>query len=106
MLASVALHECLPVLVVADRPATSASPLLQRFAAGECAWFVLQHVQVVLQVEDLLMAVVRAHVASDAATLVPDLDAGWRQLHLDRHPGVNGAEYAFVLALTRRLSSR
>jgi hypothetical protein len=53
-----ALHQCLPVLVVADRPASSASPLLQRFAAGERARFVFQYVQVMLQIEDLLMAVV------------------------------------------------
>src|SRR5215471_21668937 len=71
VLASMALHECLPVLVVADRPASSAAPLLQWFAAGECARFVLEYVQVMLQLEDLLMAVVRAHMACDAVTLVP-----------------------------------
>jgi hypothetical protein len=88
--ASVALHQCLPVLVVADRPASSASPLLEWFAAGECARFALQHVHVVLEVEDLLMALVRARVTCHAAALVPDLDAGWR--HRLRRPAAEREE--------------
>src|SRR5579859_527040 len=87
VLPSVALHERLPVLVVVGRPASSASPLLQRFAAGERARLVLEYVQVVLQVEDLLVTVVRAGVACDTVALVPDLNVGRCQLDLDRRAG-------------------
>src|SRR5207244_4586845 len=45
-----------------------------------------EHVEVVLEIEDLLMAVVRARMASDTASLVPDLDDGRRQLDLDGRP--------------------
>src|SRR5205823_14697870 len=65
-------------------PASSTPPLLEGFAASERARLVLEHVQVVVQVEDLLMPLVRARVARNAASLVPDLDRGWRQLDLDR----------------------
>ena len=53
ILASMPLHQPVPEQVVAHGPATSSTPLLQRFAAGEGARLVLEHVQVVLQVEHL-----------------------------------------------------
>src|SRR5712691_5347271 len=74
ILAPMPLHQPVPELVVAVGPASSSTPLVQRFAAGEGAWLVLEHVQVVLQVEDLLMTTVRAGMTCDAAALVPDLD--------------------------------
>src|SRR5262249_55622201 len=78
-LTPLAVHKCLPHTVVARRPASSLTPLLEWLAASERTWLALEHVQVVLQVEQLLVPSVRARVASDAAALVPDLDAGRRQ---------------------------
>src|SRR6266542_3107463 len=74
VLTSMTLVQPVPELVVAVGPASSSTPLVQRFAAGERAWLVLEHVQVVLQVEHLLVTTVRAGVTCDAAPLVPDLD--------------------------------
>jgi hypothetical protein len=74
VLTSMALHQPVPKLVVADWPASGSTPLLQGFAAGECARLVLEHVQVVFEVEDLLVTAVRALMTCDAAALVPDLD--------------------------------
>src|SRR6266487_3538690 len=74
VLAAMTFHQAVPELVVAHRPAPSSTPLLQRFAADECARLVLEHVQVVLQVEYLLATTVRAGVTCDAAALIPDLD--------------------------------
>src|SRR5579859_3207890 len=68
------LYQPVPELVVAHWPAASSTPLLQGFAAGECARLVLEYVQVVFEVEDVLVTTVGALVTRDAAALVPDLD--------------------------------
>src|SRR4051812_24183970 len=67
-LPTLALHERLPQTVVARRPAPRLTPLLQRLAARECAWLTLEHVEVVLQVKDLLVPSIRARVACLAST--------------------------------------
>src|SRR5712692_2248255 len=74
ILAPMPFHQPVPELVVAVGPASSSTPLVQGFAAGECAWLVLEHVQVVLEVEYLLVTTVRASVTCDAVARVPDLD--------------------------------
>src|SRR5579859_915197 len=68
------LYQPVPELVVAHWPAASSTPLLQGFAAGECARLVLEYVQVVFEVEDVLVTTVGALVTRDAVALVPDLD--------------------------------
>src|SRR2546425_5533402 len=73
ILAPMPLHQPGPELVVAVRPASRSTPLVQRFAAGEGARLVLEHVQIVFKVEYLLITTVRAGVTCDAAALVPDL---------------------------------
>src|SRR6266852_6550347 len=65
------LHQPGPELVVAVRPATSSTPLLQRLAAGEGARLVLEHVQVVFEVEHVLIPAVAAGMTCDAAAFVP-----------------------------------
>src|SRR6266566_891920 len=76
------LHQPAPELVVADGPASGSTPLLQGFAAGEGARLVLEHVQVVFEVEDVLVTTVGALVTRDAAALVPDLDRRRGELDL------------------------
>ena len=83
-LAPVALDQRLPEAVVARRPAAELAPLLQRLAPGERAGLALQHVEVVLEVQDLLVAAVAALVAGDPLALVPDLDVRGCQPGLDR----------------------
>ncbi|HKH43626.1 MAG TPA: hypothetical protein VKM72_03090 [Thermoanaerobaculia bacterium] len=75
-LAPVALDQRLPEAVVALRPAAEPTPLLQRLAAGERAGLALQHVEVVLEIEDLLVPAVAPLVTGHALALVPDLHAG------------------------------
>src|SRR5712691_11394795 len=74
VLTPMALHQPAPELVVADWPATSSPPLLQRLAAGEGARLMLEHVQIVFKVEHVLIPTVAAGVTCDAAAFVPDLD--------------------------------
>src|SRR6266496_2356654 len=74
ILAPMTLHQPVPELVVAVGPASSSTPLVQWFAAGEGARLVLENVQVVLEVEHLLVTTVRTRVTCDTAALVPDLD--------------------------------
>src|SRR5713101_5139889 len=69
-----ALHQPAPELVVADWPASSPTPLLQWLAAGEGTRLVLEHVQIVFEVEHVLIPTVAAGVTCDAAAFVPDLD--------------------------------
>src|SRR5260370_31117705 len=58
ILAPMTFVQPVPELVIAVGPASSSTPLVQRFAAGERAWLMLEHVQVVLQVQHLLVATV------------------------------------------------
>ena len=85
--AAVPLDQPRPEQVVARRPASELAPLLQGLAAGQCSWFVRQNVQVVLEVEDLLVPAVAALVLGDPPTVMPDLEAGGPQLHLDDAAG-------------------
>src|SRR5712692_5549387 len=82
ILAPMPLHQPVPELVVAVGPASSSTPLVQRFAAGEGARLVLEHVQIVFEVEYLLVTTVGAGVTCDAAALVPNLDRRRGELDL------------------------
>src|ERR1700688_1103109 len=63
------LVQSLPEAVIAGGPSPQPAPLLQRLAAGQRPWLVLQYVQVVFQVEHLLAAPVAALMSRNVAPL-------------------------------------
>src|SRR5271170_7978725 len=69
-----AYFEPLPELVITRRPTAGLAPLVQRFRPSKRAGLAVQHVQIVLQIKDLLADTIAAFVASHALTLVPHLD--------------------------------
>src|SRR5256885_5625082 len=50
---------------------TCALPIFQRFRPSKCARLAVQHVQIVLEIQDLLADTMTALVAGHALTLVP-----------------------------------
>ena len=64
-------NQPLPESVVTGGPATHLTALLQGFGSGHCAGLMLEHIQVVLQVEHLLLFVITSFVPADALVVVP-----------------------------------
>ena len=79
------LLQLLPQPVEAARPQPSLSPLLQWARASERSRFLLKHVQVVLQIQDMLAAAVASLVRSHLPAAVPDTHL--RRQHPDLCPG-------------------
>src|SRR4051794_18432447 len=72
-LLALALAQHIPELVVASRPSPLCPALLQRRRAGQRTRLLRQHIQVMLQLEDLLMPFIAALMPSQTPGLMPDL---------------------------------
>jgi hypothetical protein len=70
-LLAMSFYERLPDLIEAGWPQTGFPFLFQRLGSGQWAWFTRQHIQIMLEIEDLLQASVTALVPSDTAASVP-----------------------------------
>ena len=79
---AVSFLQALPEPVEALRPASAFAPLLQRTRSRQRSRFLLQHVEIVLQIEHLLIATETALVPRHALPLLPDLDIGRQQFRL------------------------
>ncbi len=77
-----AAPSALPQPVETLRPAPALPPLLQRRRTGQRSRLSLQHVQVMLQIQHLLVAPEAALVPRHALPLVPDLHIGRQQSRL------------------------
>jgi hypothetical protein len=69
--------------IIAWRPEPPSPPRRQRRRAAKCARFALQHVEIMFEVEDLLVPLVAAFVARDAAALIAHFDVTRIKSHLD-----------------------
>ena len=74
LLTAMAHVQPMPQPVEGLGPAPCLAPLGQCRRSGQCAGLALQHIQVVLQIEHLLLAAEAAFVASHAPPFVPQLD--------------------------------
>src|SRR6266540_1642487 len=81
--------QCLPQSVEALRPTSRLAPLHERSRSRQRPWLLAQHVEIVLQVEDLLLTAVAAFMPCQAHAFMPQLnvisthfgfyDRAWRQ---------------------------
>ena len=84
VLPAVTLIQSPPQRVKLGRPPSALPPLLERLGAGHRPRLALEHVEIVIEVENLLPAAVTALMPGDTDTVVPDLEMGRVQagLHL------------------------
>src|SRR6266851_4872223 len=75
--------------IITLRPQSALTPRCQRLRSGERPGLALQYVEIVLEIEHLLIALVTALVAGEAAAFVPDLDATRIESDLDRFADIN-----------------
>src|SRR5579864_419241 len=68
---AVTFDKGLPDAIEAGGPQTSLPSLFQRLRSGQCARLAIQHIQVMLQLQDLLLTAVTPFVMSDTAAVVP-----------------------------------
>src|ERR1017187_4015797 len=74
--------------MVTLRPQSAFPPLCERLRSDERAGLSLQHPKIMFQVENLLLPLVAALVARDAAALVPDFHVARIESYLDRLAGL------------------
>src|SRR5437667_7962750 len=79
---AVSFLQALPEPVETLRPASAFAPLPQRTRSRQSSRFLLQHVEIVLQIEHLLIAAETALVPRHALPLLPDLDISRQQFRL------------------------
>src|SRR5450755_1243368 len=75
-----------PEAVVNRWPAAHLSALFQRFRSRHCARLMLQHIQIMLQVEQLLIFVVAPFVTAHALVVMPEFDKARVDPGLDGFP--------------------
>ena len=66
------IHQRLPDLIETCWPEAGPTLLLQRPRSRQCARLAIEHIEIMFQVEDLLLAPVTPLVASDTAAVVPE----------------------------------
>src|SRR5258708_28059502 len=72
-LLSVPFDERLPDPVETRRPQAGLPSLFQRLRSGECAWLAIQNIEIVLQIQDLLLAAITTLATGCAPALLPKL---------------------------------
>src|SRR5258708_28098781 len=81
------VDERLPDLIEARRPQASLPLLLQRFRSCQSAWLPVQDIQVVLEIQDLLLAPVTTLVVGHASPVMPQLHRAGIGFGLDLRAG-------------------
>src|SRR5258705_11786299 len=86
-LLSVPFDERFPDPVETRRPQAGLPSLFQRLRSGECAWLAIQNIEIVLQIQDLLLAAITTLVTGDAPAIVPKLYGARIRLRLHLRAG-------------------
>src|SRR5208282_6735973 len=86
-LLSVSANQLFKQSIVTLRPQSAFPPRRERLRSDERARLSLQHVEIVFQVENLLLALVAALVTRDAAACVPNFHGARIEPYLDRLAG-------------------
>src|SRR6266700_2735802 len=79
---AVSFLQALPEPVETLRPASAFTPLPQRTRSRQRSWFLLQHIEIVFQIEHLLIAAETTLVPRHALPFLPDLDIRRQQFRL------------------------
>ena len=83
-----------PELVITGGPAALGAPLRERRRPGQGTRLVHEHVQVMLEIEDLLLPAVAAGMGREALPVMPDLHPGRVDAGVDLRAGPEGNRVA------------